>query len=91
MPNIEVFLSPAEVEYPVSLTTAAKSFQPEPEKQAAVYVHFMSGEVATITPATDVVVQPDMVLVYNGPLPVASYPRKDVFSCSKTQTSPTLS
>lgn len=55
-----------------------------------MYVHLMSGEVATISPATSVVVQANMVLVYNGTQPVASYPRKDVFSCSKTPTSPTL-
>jgi hypothetical protein len=50
----------------------------------------MSGEVATISPATKVVVQPDMVIVYNGELMVASYPRRDVFSCSLQETSPSF-
>jgi hypothetical protein len=71
-------------------SSAAEALPPEPETTSAVYVHFMSGEVATISPATSVLVQPDMVIIYNGLQPVASYPRKDVFSCSKTETSPTL-
>ncbi len=50
----------------------------------------MSGEVATLSPATSVQVQPDVVIVYNGLQPIASYPRRNVFSCSKTETSPTL-
>ena len=55
-----------------------------------MYVHFMSGEVATISPATNVVVEPGMVLVYDGARPVASYPRRDVFSCSLQETSPSF-
>jgi hypothetical protein len=50
----------------------------------------MSGEVATISPATNVVVLPDMVIVYNGELAVASYPRREVFSCSMQETSPSF-
>jgi hypothetical protein len=57
---------------------------------SAVYVHFMSGDVAIITPATNVVVQQDMILVYNGPTAVAEYPRRQVFSCSLQETSPSF-
>ena len=73
-------------------SSAAKAMQPlpEPAHASSVYVHLMSGEVATISPATKVVVQPDMVIVYNGELMVASYPRRDVFSCSLQETSPSF-
>ena len=69
---------------------AAQAGQPEPEAvhASSVYVHFMSGEVATISPATSVLVQPDMVVIYNGAVPVASYPRREVFSSSLRETSP---
>jgi hypothetical protein len=50
----------------------------------------MSGEVATISPATNVVVQAEMVLVYNGSKAVAEYPRRNVFSCSLQETSPSF-
>lgn len=50
----------------------------------------MSGEVAIISPATRVEVRHDIVLVYNGMQPVASYPRRDVFSSSKREISPSL-
>ena len=74
----------------MSLSGPARPLPTETESQSTVYVHLMSGEVAVISPATSVLVQSEMVLVYNGSQPVASYPRKVVFSCSKTQTSPTL-
>ena len=55
-----------------------------------VYVHLMSGEVATISPATNVVVQANMVLVYDGQALVAEYPRRNVFSCSLQEISPSF-
>ena len=82
--------SPQNLEKEVSVSSASNLVHPQPETHASVYVHFMSGEVATIRPATSVVVQSEMVLVYNGSQPVASYPRREVFSCSKTPTSPIL-
>ena len=48
----------------------------------------MSGEVAAITPATSVEVKTSMVVVYDGDRPVATYPRRDVFSCSLRETAP---
>ena len=78
----------------MSPSSAANALQPEPApgsaSGSAVYVHFMSGEVARITPATSVIVQPDIVLIYDGAQPVASYPRKEVFSCSLQETSPSF-
>jgi hypothetical protein len=50
----------------------------------------MSGEVATISPATNVVVESEMVLVYDGLTPVAEYPRRNVFSCSLREISPSF-
>ena len=64
--------------------------QGSPESGSVVYVHLMSGEVATISPATNVVVQAEMVLVYNGSQAVAEYPRRNVFSCSLQETSPSF-
>lgn len=61
-----------------------------PDPDSSVYVHFMSGEVAIIRPATSVTVQQDMILIYNGTLPVAEYPRRQVFSCSMRETSPSF-
>jgi hypothetical protein len=63
---------------------------PEPAAASSVYVHLMSGDVARISPATGVVVQPDMVVVYNAEVAVASYPRREVFSCSLQETSPSF-
>lgn len=91
------FLPPQKVEFS-ELSSIMPSFSDENSLQTtvgevaltSVYVHLISGEVAIISPATDVVVQSHMVLVYNGAQPVASYPRREVFSCSKTETSPTL-
>jgi hypothetical protein len=60
------------------------------DSESVVYVHLMSGEVATISPATNVVVEPDMVLVYDGETPVAEYPRRNVFSCSLREISPSF-
>ena len=85
-----VSVPPQKVEIVVSLYSAANALPEQPEGHSAVYVHLMSGEVATIRPATSVVVQSSMVLIYNGSQPVASYPRKEVFSCSKTPSSPAL-
>jgi hypothetical protein len=75
----------------VVISSSAQPLPTGSDSQSSVYVHLMSGEVAIISPATSVLVQSDVVLVYNGAQPVASYPRKVVFSCSKMQTSPTLS
>ena len=75
----------------MSRSNVAKAPPAMPESHdgsSVVYVHFMSGEVAVITPATNVVVQPAIVLIYDGSRPVASYPRRDVFSCSLRETSP---
>jgi hypothetical protein len=72
----------------VPRSSAANAILPEPTPVSSVYVHLMSGEVAIINPATRVNVEPDVVIVYNGAMPVASYPRKDVFSCSLQETSP---
>lgn len=69
-------------------SSAAKAIEQEPVSQSSVYVHLMSGEVAVINPATNVHVQSNIVVVYNGVMAVASYPRKDVFSCSLQETSP---
>jgi hypothetical protein len=83
---------PAESETHVPNSSAANAMQPlpDPAPASSVYVHLMSGEVATISPATNVVVLPDMVIVYNGELAVASYPRREVFSCSMQETSPSF-
>jgi hypothetical protein len=58
----------------------------EPER--VVYVYLTSGEVVAVSPASSVTVHPDSVIVYDGGLPVASYRRREVFSCSRTQDSP---
>jgi len=71
-------------------SNTAITLPPVSEPQPAVHVHFMSGEVATVSPATSVMVQNDMVIVYDGVLPVASYRRKEVFSCSRTEISPSF-
>ena len=53
-----------------------------------VYVTLTSGEVIELSPATTVSVDPDLIVVFNGYEPVASYPRASVFSCTKSPTSP---
>jgi hypothetical protein len=55
-----------------------------------VYVHLNSGEVVTVTPATSVAVQPSSVVIYDGSVPVASYPRSQVFSCTRSKDCPAL-
>ena len=72
----------------VSLSTTEEALPTEPEPVSVVYVLLNSGEVATISPATSVSVDRDVVIVYHGALAVASYARKDVFSCSRTRVSP---
>src|SRR5690606_29720785 len=82
--------SPQNSECQVSFSSAARALSPQPDPIDAVYVHLMSGEIATISPATSVVVQSHTVVVFNGVQAVAAYPRRDVFCCSKTEISPTL-
>ena len=69
-----------------SPTTTPRPAALEPER--VVYVYLTSGEVVAVRPASSVTVQPDRVIVYDGELPVASYRRREVFSCSRTQDSP---
>lgn len=60
------------------------------EIPSVVYVQLNSGDVETVSPATSCEVQRDLVLVYNGPALVATYPRKDVFGCSRSPVCPAL-
>ena len=63
---------------------------PRAEGTGAVYVTLTSGEVIELSPATNVGVNADYVIIYNGLETVAIYSRSTVFSCSKTQCSPAL-
>lgn len=73
---------------PVTAPTNATAV---PIYNESVFVHLCCGDIETISPATSVTVDPDFVIVYNGDETVARYARRDVYLCSKTQTSPILS
>jgi hypothetical protein len=74
----------------VARHSATTNEESESGSLSIVYVQLNSGEVIKVTPATSVLVQPHMVIIYDGELAVASYPRQDVFSCTRRETCPSF-
>jgi len=59
-----------------------------PDSAETIFVYFCSGVIEPIRPATSVQALPDEIVVRNGDQAVASFPRSQVFFCSRVQTPP---